>query len=131
MSNRDRLSKLADGWIEYSKATIIGRKRSTEEEERWQSLSWAGDAFWRLISRRPQVALEVIVEIMNRIDNEDVLGNLAASPLEDLLSENKPEITEAVESLAANDPKFRTLLKSVWRLGMNDETWTRVKLARG
>jgi hypothetical protein len=129
MSNRDRLSRLADEWIKYSKATIVGRKATDEEKLLVESLSWTHEAFRRLITKRSEVALEVILGIMKRTDDGDVLNNLAASPLEDLLSENRSSIIEAVEHLASRDPQFRTLLKGVWRLAMTNETWQRVKIA--
>jgi hypothetical protein len=54
------------------------------------------------------------------------MGNLAAGPLEDLLSRHGAAIIDTVELEARQRKKFRELLSGVWRNVIADEVWDRV-----
>lgn len=56
--------------------------------------------------------------------------NLAAGPLEDLLSDHGAELIEKVETEARRNPSFNLLLGGVWEGGMTKEIWGRVQAAR-
>jgi hypothetical protein len=56
-----------------------------------------------------------------------VIENLAAGPLEDLLTYAGESYIEEIEQLASNDPKFRSVLGGVWKNNMTDQVWERVQ----
>ena len=84
----------------------------------------------QLIERRPELALQVITNIMHSTNDLETLEHLAAGPLEDLLSENISSITGFVENQATSHAKFKTLMRQLWRNRMDDETWQRICAAR-
>ena len=63
-------------------------------------------------------------------DHDDVLGRIAAGPLEGLLGRYGPAVIERVERLAERDARFRRILTGVWQHTMPDEIWNRVCAAR-
>ena len=63
--------------------------------------------------------------------SENVISNLAAGPLEDLLGYHGERYINEVEALARKDPKFKELLGGVWQHLMSNAIWERVCKARG
>ena len=62
-------------------------------------------------------------------DPDNLLGNLAAGPLEDLLAYHGSEMIDEVELLARRNPDFSYLLGGVWQNLMSDDVWKRVQAA--
>jgi hypothetical protein len=60
-------------------------------------------------------------------EDEQVLGFIAAGPLEGFLGRFDNEAIERVEAAAEADPKFRRVLTGVWKHGMSDAVWKRVR----
>ena len=46
---------------------------------------WAYERLDELVKMAPEVAFEVVLAVLMRTDNEEVLENVAAGPLEDLV----------------------------------------------
>ncbi len=70
----------------------------------------------------------VILDLIARApDEEDVLQTLAAGPLEGFLGRFDGEVIDRVEAEAARDPKFRRVLSGVWKHGMSDPVWGRIR----
>lgn len=63
-------------------------------------------------------------------DNDEVLGRIAAGPLEGLLGKHGARVIARIEALADRDMKFRRILTGVWQHEMPDEIWMRVCRAR-
>lgn len=63
--------------------------------------------------------------------SDTVVANLAAGPLENLLSQFGEEYIDEIESLAKKDPKFKDLLGGVWQNNMSAGVWSRVCAVRG
>ena len=86
-----------------------------------------------LIQESPAAAFRVIEEIHWRICSEvpdyQLMGYLAAGPLEDLLSYHGERVIGDVEALAKEDPEFRKCLAGVWQNDMEDEMYARVQKA--
>lgn len=59
-----------------------------------------------------------------------VFQNLAAGPLEELLSRHGAELIEEIEVEARRSPEFNLLLGGVWKNSMSEEVWRRVCAAR-
>lgn len=75
----------------------------------------------------------MIEEICHRIvtgePDYELMGLLAAGPLEDLVAGYGDLVIAAVELLAKQDPEFRKCLAGVWRKGISDEVYARVQKA--
>ena len=84
---------------------------------------------YSLLDAIPELAWQLIAEMIERSPSDASLGFLAASPLEDLLSEHGQAFIARVEQRAAQSSKFRRALGMVWRLEMTDDVWQRVQQA--
>ena len=87
---------------------------------------WAWDVLDTLVGRRPDIAWPILLRLVQRMPEEG-LGDLAAGPIEDFLSQHGPRAIDAVEAEAATNPRLRRALSMVWRLGMTDDVWRRVQ----
>jgi len=116
--------KLIKDWIALQKAT-----RNSEEYDR---LFWAFDTMVELASKNPQECLQVVVTILNEThDDNFILANLAAGPLEDLLVAHGAELIDTIESLSSHNTNFQKLLGGVWKNDIPDEIWAHVKAVAG
>ncbi|HEX4301146.1 MAG TPA: hypothetical protein VHZ78_00025 [Rhizomicrobium sp.] len=112
-------------WIDLKTGERESRP-SVDDDPNW----WAFGTMWEIQRRNPEFCLDIIVQIMNRTSDEDVLGALSAGPLEGVLAMHGEKIIDRVEDLAEKDTKFRELFAGVWRNGMTDEIWRRVEALR-
>lgn len=126
MSELD-ISQLAAAWIQrYEIVQRLG-DRTPEAEETYRAYL----SLDRLTSASPEDAWQVMLRIIEMTDNEFVLENLAAGPLETLLGLYGKTFIERVESRAAVDPKYRWVVGGVWQGRMDDELWGRVQAVLG
>ena len=99
-----------------------------------------GWVLYDLVGENPHLAWDVIKRVISRYSERDyfsdskteaqkVVGNLAAGPLEDLLSAHGPVFIEAAEAEARSDRRMAWTLGGVWQLGMSNEIWARVQQA--
>jgi hypothetical protein len=70
----------------------------------------------------------VILRILAKAPPEEVLGVLAAGPLEDLIHDRGDAFIDRIELQARQDRAFRQLLNGVWESG-SPEVWARVDRA--
>ncbi len=117
------LAQLVEAWI-------LGHRPASSRRER-EPYDWAADRLDALASDRPGEALAVIWAILERSDDERVLANLAAGPLEDLLVRHGPEVIVAVEARARVDARARKLLGAVWRNAIAEAVWQRLRKLAG
>ncbi len=126
----------ADTVEDILRAIPLDRERLVQEylsygeaaagEENW---GWASDRMLSLLEALPELAWELIVEMIERATSDNALGFLAASPLEDLLSKDGPLFLSRVEKRATESANFHRALGMLRRLGMTDEVWRRVQSA--
>jgi hypothetical protein len=126
----------ADTVEEILRALPLDRERLIREyieygeappgEENW---GWASDRMYSLLEALPELAWEVLLEMIERAPSDSSLGFLAASPLEDLLSKDGPSFIARLEQHAVENAKFRRSLGMLRRLGMTDDVWQRVQNA--
>jgi len=121
-TNASRLENLARAWVE--RYEIIGRLGSGDNAAK--ILFWAYEEVDRICEDAPKRALLLIEEILHITNNEFVLANLAAGPLETLLARHGNAVISEVEERAAVDSRFRSLLVNVMQNLMDDELWQRV-----
>jgi tetratricopeptide (TPR) repeat protein len=71
---------------------------------------------------------EVLLELIAGADDDDeILQDLAAGPLEGMLGRFDHEAIERVENQARQDPRFLRTLTGVWKHAMSDAVWARVR----
>ena len=87
---------------------------------------WASDRMHSILEGAPEIAWELIVELIDRAPSDDSLSFFAAGPLEDLLSKDGPAFIDRVEGRAATNERFRRAVGMLRRLGMADDVWARV-----
>lgn len=126
----------ADTIEEILRAIPIDRERIIREyieygETEDPEWGWASDRMFSILEGAPELAWELIVELIDRATSEDCLSFFAAGPLEELLSKEGPSFIERVEHRAALNPKFQRAVGMLKRLGMTDDVWARVRTIAG
>jgi hypothetical protein len=91
---------------------------------------WAWEQFDELVKSAPDIALDVILEVLAHTDNDDVLDNLSAGPLEDIIRLHGQLMIDRIEHEAGENEKFKDLLCGVWPVG-SPEIWERVQRLSG
>ena len=119
----NNLSFLANAWKSYAEAVIKYDIHSPEAQSRF----WAFDQIVDLVRNKPLDALEVILIILKITDDERVLANLAAGPLEDLLVVRGEEVIDRIIELAISDKNFYALLQGVWGNSIDKAVWYRIQ----
>jgi hypothetical protein len=79
-----------------------------------------GEDLWRFI-----------LCVLEKEPPDNVLGVLAAGPLEELIAYAGHEYIERIEAEARINPRFRQLLGGVWQHGTPEDIWSRVEAASG
>jgi|JI10StandDraft_1071094.scaffolds.fasta_scaffold1336878_1 hypothetical protein len=87
---------------------------------------WAYEKLCQLVKINPTKALEVIAQVLHSTEDEFVLSNLAAGPLEDLLRIHGASVLENLEIYARQDNRFRNLLAQVDKV-VPDDIWKRIE----
>ena len=122
MSGED-LTDVAQAWIRIYHA----KENSKERDENF----WAFNALSKFCDTDPEKCFEVI-EIIRGLDHSnDVLANLAAGPLEDLLAKHGEQFIDRFEKFAKSDVQLRRLLGAVWQNDISDSIWKRLQLIAG
>jgi hypothetical protein len=83
--------------------------------------------FMYLVEDDPETAWEAILEAIDQPRMTPYLGNLAASPLEELLDLHGASFIDRVEQRARSDAKFARVLGGVWKSAMPESIWQRVQ----
>lgn len=114
---------IAGDWIKYHRLPKR-EKESSPSFDAWIRLN-------DLVQNDPEAAWRIIQEIV-RLDQTDlILANIAAGPVEDLLSYHGPQFIDRIEELARRDPSVKKMLGAVWRHGMAEGLWKRLKAVAG
>jgi hypothetical protein len=114
------MGELADGWIANALA----------DHDKYAHL-WAWQVSMRLCEFYPDLALALILAVLERGISNEVGELLAAGPLEDLLGFHGPAVIDELERLARENQILRDTLHGVRQFMMSDEIWARVVAARG
>ena len=121
MIKSDQLKEIATAWVEMWLLEINDPMRSKYD--------WVDDFEYKAVYESPNLAIDLILEILKLGLSEKTKEVLAAGPLEQVLANHGDAIIERVELLARRDPQFSSLLGGVWQNNMSDEVWMRVKNA--
>ncbi len=112
---------LAKDWIAYQK---IEDKESLEAKK----YEWAVFRFWKIILLSPDACWETILEIINQTDDEFILANLAAGPIESLLAQHSNVVIKWIEEEVNKNQKLKNLLSDIWKNSIPDEEWKRIQV---
>jgi hypothetical protein len=122
------LSELVDAWI---LGTTKGRDERGRETDVYKETWWALSTVMNWVQDNEPELLWLFILLVHERDTEEIVaGNLAAGPVEDLLSYYGESYIERVEELAREDPRFKRMLGGTWQDGMSNELWARFQRAR-
>ncbi|MGG7568105.1 DUF6869 domain-containing protein [Rhodovulum sp. DZ06] len=119
----DEAAALARDWAEHCAARASG-----DEADR---LFAAWERLDGMCRDDPDAALSVILRIAAEGGEEAVLANLAAGPLEDLLSAHGPAVIGRLEDACRRNARVRAAAGMAWRSGIDAEVWSRLQRAVG
>jgi len=111
------ITKLINSWI-----NLQSLEQSSKEADQ---LMWAAEEVNLLSISSPRECWEFILDVIQHTDDEWVLTNLAAGPLENLLSVNPEEVILWIEKEVGNNPKLKQQLGSIWKNIIPDHIWKR------
>ena len=108
-------------------AAWITMVKSERGSQAYSDSFWAFMHMYALIHEQPEAAFDLIVTIWAQDQSREVIQQLSAGPLEDLLASHGERIFSLVETEAKQNPSFRKLLGGVWKNTMADSIWTKVQ----
>lgn len=113
------LSRVASAWIEMWSYEVDDPARDAFE--------WVSDFEYEAEYHNPDLAIDLVLEILKFNPEERLLDILAAGPLEQVLANHGSKIIGRVEFLSESNARFACLLAGVWRNGMTEDIWNRVQ----
>jgi hypothetical protein len=108
------IRELAEGWL---------TKRSgdwTEDDQR----------LYAILHAEPDRGLSVIFAAMQLTDDEQILGGLAAGPLEDFLGWHGEAYLATIHTLALEHRRLREVLDGVWQGAMPKRVWHKIEILK-
>lgn len=118
MMNEDRWSELVNEWIEAQDREEQGYHWAIQLVLEWHFQKYHEES-WEFIQR-----------VHKKNPSERVQEMLAASTIEDLLSDFGELYIDRVIEQSRNDPKFHYMIKGVWKNAMTDEVWNKLNEER-
>lgn len=102
-------SDLVDAWIHRHEFIHAEQIKPSEDK-----LFWAWEEMTDMVFNRPEEAWSIILELIAHAPSNRVLADIAAGPLEDLISRYPEQFIGRVEEQARRYPRFRLCLTGVW-----------------
>jgi hypothetical protein len=123
MSLKERWDQLSPAdWEAFAQSWIVGLRGTSADSDGKIGQSVVLMNF----TARPEHQWQfILAAVMHAADEE--LGDIAAGPVEHLLSKHGDRYIEEVERRVESDPKFARMLSGVWRHMMSDDVWARVE----
>jgi hypothetical protein len=81
-----------------------------------------------LVHSVPDQALATMFGIMQLTDDQQILGSLAAGPLEEFLGVHGKAYLDTFHTLALEHRRLREVLNGVWQGAMTKEVWHRIEM---
>lgn len=91
-----------------------------------QNQLWAMVEMLTLAENEPDLALDMILELLARARSDQALGQLTAGPLERLIWKNGRAVIDRVEAVATTTPRLAELLKGIYRIDVPQDVWERI-----
>lgn len=115
----DEIEKLARVWIEEYSPINRALRQDEKPFECWEALEL-------MIATMNSASWDVVVNIKNNTDDEYVIANVAAGPLETFIAALGSENLKKIEAEAIANPKFAYALRGVWQNLTPDEVWAKI-----
>lgn len=74
---------------------------------------WAYQVMGGLINGKPEIAWQILLEVIQKTNDEEILGLIGAGELEDLIREHPHLVIDRIEIRAQSDIKFKKVLSNV------------------
>lgn len=116
--DKDERDRLVRSWIAL--------QDFPQKSGQYDQLFWAHEKLWDLSQDQPDDCFAVILAILSYNTTDNILQNLAAGPLEDLLVANGAELIDQIELEASKNIAFRKLLGGVWQNAIPPAIWQRI-----
>lgn len=113
------LSKVAKAWVEMWRYEFNDPKR--------RQYDWVDDFEYDVVYEKPDLAIDLVLEILKLKPDNQTREVLAAGMLEQTLADHGSNIIDRVEYLSKSKPDFANLLGGVWKNSMSDDIWVRVQ----
>ncbi len=120
-------AELWEAWHASAEIRKLAEAWATQPSADWTEDS---DRLYALFSSAPDQALATILAVMQITDDQQVLANLAAGPLEDFLGIQGEAYIESIHVLALEHHRLREVLDGVWQGGMPKGVWHRIETLR-
>ncbi|MBI1423278.1 MAG: hypothetical protein GC149_07420 [Gammaproteobacteria bacterium] len=113
------IDEIAEAWIEMWSYEVNNPERD--------KFDWVYDFEDEATHDQPEIALKLILAVLEKNQTNHILEVLSAGPLEDLLAYHGEHIIEIIEAEARKNKQFAGLLGGVWQNSMLDHIWERVQ----
>jgi hypothetical protein len=119
------LEEIADAWCRYQTRPHVSGVE--DEDPDWWAVELLMDSHFHADEQRVRTTLDLLIE---RAQDDDVLGVAAAGPLEDFLTADEDRL-RWIEQRAAESLRFRQALRHVWVWRLPSEAFARIEEAAG
>lgn len=90
---------------------------------------WAHGWFMFVAEQQPDLAMRVIVALVDRARSDEELASIGAGMMETLLRQHGPDVAPLFESECQRSPRFRKALSAVWRTTIREDVWQKLQAA--
>jgi len=118
----DEIKELIDAYIEF--------EQSPQGSDKREQLFWTFEKFDELNSENPEVCWNALLEILNRMPDDNIEGMMAAGILEDFIENHGKDFIDKIEEEAVKNASLKTLLGGVYECS-TPKVWSRVMSVRG
>lgn len=101
-----RISFIAEAWVNFH----LNEDRSLKKEEN----RWAEALVSNLAYDDADQCLRIVRHVVELNQSTEILSNLGAGPIEEMLVQHPTFVIEKIESLAKGCPAFRDALGAAW-----------------
>jgi hypothetical protein len=119
-------SELWNAWRDSSEIRELAESWLTKPEGEWSS----DDQALVTLGRDPDKLLSVIFGIMQLTNDNRILCNLGAGPLEDFLGVHGEIYLDTIHALALEHQRLREVLDCVWQGSMPKRVWHRIEVLK-
>ena len=121
--NETDLQKVAQAWVTMHLAA--------EDSQTYDENFWSYEAVSEMCDSEPEQCLAVIELILSLSDDDKIVSNLAAGPVEDLLVKHGSLVIKPIIASAKSHPLWKRMLGAVWKNDIQDSVWLEVQAVAG
>ena len=118
----DEIKQLIEAYIEFEK--------SPQGSEKREELFWTFEKFDELNSKNPRACWDALLELLNRMPQDEIEGMMAAGILEDFIENHGEEFVDIIVDEAKRNSRLSALLGGVYECS-TDTVWVQIMNVRG